>query len=145
MSTKNTKPKQALLYNLGDLKFTWITENQVLALKTKAGKVITSLTVKGSPSKEELVFSILDRALTLTIKDDSGRNAVYAFLNPDTEQIAINGIPATLTYDGKDITPLNANGKWISVEEEFLVYENKVLKLIKPDLNLIKSIILNSK
>lgn len=132
-----------LLFNLEHLSFSWLVKNKTLALKTRSGKILTTLDVEDGTSKEERVFQLLDKALGVEIYDDNGQRAFYAFINPHTDQIALNPVPKTVAFSGKDISDISPNGKWVSYENGVLKIENTILEALQPDYSLIKSVLNN--
>lgn len=122
------------VYDLSTLTYSFDVKRGYINIYSKNGELISSRASKKNEKKEEQIFQALDNALKEGRKIGSTVIYKYGFYNPYSNQIAIDGIPETTTYQAPEEIDISIEGEAGEVKNG--VFEFKDFELLPAELGI---------
>jgi hypothetical protein len=122
------------VYDLSTLTYSFDVKRGYINIYSKNGELLSSRASKKNEKKEEQIFQALDNALKEGRKIGSTVIYKYGFYNPYSNQIAIDGIPETTTYQAPEEIDISIEGEAGEVKNG--VFEFKDFELLPAELGI---------
>jgi hypothetical protein len=122
------------VFDLASLRYRSDPDSGRLSVLTAAGEILASIEVEETTSEREAVFRALDDALSHGRLVRAGGAVPVAFLNPYSNQVAVDAIPDTVTYQSEDTLDLGDMGKPAILRDGLLQIDGQHLVPITPDM-----------
>jgi hypothetical protein len=122
------------VYDLASLRFRPDRAAGRLSVLTSAGELLASVELQNGTSDREAAFRALDDALAhgRLVRPDGTR--ALAFLNPYSNQVAVDAIPDTVSYQASDDLRLGELGAPAVLRDGLLEIEGQTLVPVTPDM-----------
>jgi hypothetical protein len=122
------------VYDLSSLTYSFDAKKGYTNIYSKNGELLSSRASKKNEKKEEQIFQALDTALKEGRKIGSTVIYKYGFYNPYSNQIAIEGVPETTTYQAPEDLSISNEGEAGEIKNG--IFEFKDFELIPAELGI---------
>lgn len=112
------------VYDLSTLTYSFDVKRGYINIYSKNGELLSSRASKKNEKKEEQIFQALDNALKEGRKIGSTVIYKYGFYNPYSNQIAIDGVPETSTYQAPEDINISIDGEAGEINNGVLEFKN---------------------
>lgn len=122
------------VFDLSSLRFRSDRPAGRLSVLTSAGELLASVELENGTSDREAVFRALDAALAHgRLARPEGTRAL-AFLNPYSNQVAVDAVPETVTYQASELVRISELGAPATLRDGLLELDGHTLVPVTPDM-----------
>jgi hypothetical protein len=122
------------VFDLASLRFRSDRTAGRLSVLTASGELLATVDVENGTSDREAAFRVLDAALAHGQLVRPEGAVALAFLNPYSNQIAVDAVPDTVSYQGDDPIRITEHGAPAKLRDGLLEIEGRSLIPVTPDM-----------
>lgn len=122
------------MYDLASLRFRSDRAEGRLSVLSAAGELLATVEVANGTSDREAAFRVLDAALAHGRLVRPEGTVSLAFLNPYSNQVAVDAVPETVTYQSPDPIRISEHGAAAVLRDGLLEIDGRALVPVTPDM-----------